>query len=313
MSKRPGKTVSPSATAAEQSFERALLNTAEVAELLRMSPRTIYHLVSRGEIPFGRARGKLLFERHQIEAWIAASTRGPALHESVNVPPVIAGSHDPLLDWAVREAGSVLALDCHGSSDGLARLASRRACAALIHIPNSSGTGYNTEAIQSALAGLPVVSLHWARREQGLIVAEGNPLRIRSLKDLIARRARVIRRQPGAGSNLLFARLLRASGASLDKLRALDTPAFSETEVAEAIADGYADAGFGIRAVADRHRLPFIPLATEDVELVAWRRSVFDPPLHRLLELGRGRRFAAHAGRLGGYDLTRHGQVCHNG
>ena len=313
MPKRPGKTVSPSATAPAQSVERALLNTAEVAELLRMSPRTIYHLVSRGEIPFGRARGKLLFERHQIDAWIAASTRGPVLNESVNLPPVIAGSHDPLLDWAVREAGSVLALECQGSSDGLARLASRRACAALIHIPNASGNGYNTEAIKSALAGLPVVSLHWARREQGLIVAEGNPLRIRSLKDLISRRARVIRRQPGAGSNLLFARLLRASGASLDKLRALDTPAFSETEVAEAIADGYADAGFAIRAVADRHRLPFIPLATEDVELVAWRRSVFDPPLHRLLELGRGRRFAAHASRLGGYDLTRHGNVCHNG
>jgi hypothetical protein len=40
---------------------------------------------------------------------------------------------------------------------------------------------------------------------------------------------------------------------------------------------------------------------------------VFDLPLNRLLELGRGRRFAAHAGRLGGYDLTRHGEVCHNG
>lgn len=313
MPKPPAKTVLPSATAPMQSVETTLLTTAEVAELLRMSPRTIYHLVSRGEIPFGRARGKLLFERHRIDAWIAASTRGPVLHESVDVPAVIAGSHDPLLDWAVREAGSGLMLDCHGSSDGLARLASRRACAALIHIPNASGAGYNTEAIQSALAGLPVVSLHWARREQGLIVAEGNPLRIRSLKDLIARRARFIRRQPGAGSNLLFARLLRASGASLEKLRALDTPAFSETEVAEAIADGYADAGFAIRAVADRHRLPFLPLACEEVELVAWRRSVFDPPLNRLLELGRGRRFAAHAGRLGGYDLARHGKVCHNG
>ncbi len=313
MPKLPGITVSTAATAPKQSVGPTLLTTAEVAGLLRLSPRTIYHLVSRGEIPFGRARGKLLFERHRIDAWIAASTRGPVLHESADVPAVIAGSHDPLLDWAVREAGAPLTVNCRGSSDGLAQLASRRACAALIHIPNANGTGYNTEAIQSALAGLPVVSLHWARREQGLIVAEGNPLRIRSLKDLIGRRARVIRRQPGAGSNLLFARLLRAAGASLERIRALDTPAFSETEVAEAIADGYADAGFAIRAVADRHRLPFIPLATEDVELVAWRRNVFDPPLNRLLELGRGRRFAAHAGRLGGYDLTLHGTVCHNG
>ena len=301
-----------SPTDSVRSGDTPLLTTAEVATLLRMSPRTIYHLVSRGDIPFGRARGKLLFERHRIDAWVAASTRGPVLHEAFDTPPLIAGSHDLLLDWAVREAGSMLTLDCHGSSDGLSRLASRRACAALIHIPNANGLGYNIEAIQRTLPGLPVVSIHWASREQGLVLGEGNPLRIRSLKDLITRRARFIRRQPGAGSNLLFARLMRAADASLEKLRALDTTAQSETEVAEAIADGYADAGFAIRAVADRHRLPFLPLATEDVELVAWRRSVFDAPLNRLLELARGRRFAAHASRLGGYDLKRHGQVCHN-
>ena len=313
MPRTRANSVSTSATEPASSGEHPLLTTAEVATLLRVSPRTIYHLVSRGEIPFGRARGKLLFERHRIDAWVAASTRGPALEETFDAPPLIAGSHDPLLDWAIREAGSMLTPDCQGSSDGLSRVASRRACAALIHIPNANGSGYNTEAIQRALPGLPVVSLHWASREQGLVLAEGNPLRIRSLKDLLARRARFIRRQPGAGSNLLFARLMRAAGASLEKLRALDAHAQSETEVAEAIADGYADAGFAIRAVADRHRLPFIPLATEDVELVAWRRSVFEAPLNCLLELARGRRFAAHAGRLGGYDLTRHGQVCHNG
>ena len=293
--------------------DNALLTTSEVADLLRISPRTVYHLVSRGEIPFGRARGKLLFERHRIDAWMAASTRGPILDEPTELPGVIAGSHDLLLDWAVRESGSGISLECNGSSDGLARLASRRACAALIHIPDPEGAGFNTHAIRSTLAGLPVVSLHWASREQGLIVAEGNPLNIQSLKDLIARRARFVRRQPGAGSNLLFARLMKAGGAKIERLRALDTSANSESEVAEAVVDGYADAGFAIRAVANRYRLPFLTLTTESVELVAWRRSVFDPPLQALLSFARSRRFAAHANRLGGYELSRHGQVCHNG
>ena len=289
------------------------LTTAEVASLLRIRPRTVYHLVSRGDIPFSRARGKLLFERHRIEAWVAATARGPALAEPESLPPIIAGSHDPLLDWVVRDQGALLSLACHGSSDGLARLATREACAALVHIPDPDGPGFNTQAIQSALSGLPVVSLHWARREQGLIVAEGNPLKIRTLNDLVRKRARFVRRQAGAGSNLLFARLMRAAGADLAKLRTLDTTAQNETEVAESIVDGYADAGFAIRAVAQRHRLPFIPLATEHVELVAWRRSVFDPPLHALLEATRSRRFAAHAARLGGYDLGDHGAVRFNG
>jgi len=79
------------------------------------------------------------------------------------------------------------------------------------------------------------------------------------------------------------------------------------------VVDGYADAGFAIRAVAQRYRLPFVPLATESVELVAWRRSVFEPHVQALLSFARSRRFAMHADRLGGYDLARHGQVCHNG
>jgi len=291
----------------------ALLTTSEVAGWLRISPRTVYHLVSRGDIPFARARGKLLFERHRIDAWMAASTRGPILDEPTELPRVIAGSHDLLLNWAVRESGSGISLECNGSVDGLARLASRRACAALVHIPDPEGGGFNTHAVRSTLAGLPVVSLHWASREQGLIVAEGNPLKIQSLKDLIARRARFVRRQAGAGSNLLFARLMKAGGAKIERLRALDTSANSESEVAEAVVDGYADAGFAIRAVAQRYRLPFVPLATESVELVAWRRSVFEPHVQALLSFARSRRFAMHADRLGGYDLARHGQVCHNG
>jgi excisionase family DNA binding protein len=289
------------------------LTTHEVADLLRISPRTVYHLVSRGEIPYGRARGKLLFERHRIDAWVAASARGPSLSEPSELPAVIAGSHDPLLDWVVRDQHSPLTLVCHGSSDGLARLATRQASAALIHIPDPEGPGFNAHAIRTALSGLPVVSLHWARREQGLIVAEGNPLRIQTLRDLLKKRARFVRRQAGAGSNLLFARLMRGAGEGLEKLRMLDTTAQSETEVAESIVDGYADAGFAIRAVAQRHRLPFIPLATEEVELVAWRRSVFDSPLHSLLEAARSRRFASHAARLGGYDLSDHGAVRFNG
>ena len=106
------------------------LTTHEVADLLRISPRTVYHLVSRGEIPYGRARGKLLFERHRIDAWVAASARGPSLSEPSELPAVIAGSHDPLLDWVVRDQHSPLTLVCHGSSDGLARLATRQASAA---------------------------------------------------------------------------------------------------------------------------------------------------------------------------------------
>lgn len=281
--------------------------------MLRMSPRTVYHLVSRGDIPFRRARGRLLFERHRIEAWLAASAQGPLMDDLGPVDQIIAGSHDPLLEWAVRNSGSGLALACQGSSDGLARLAARQACAALIHLPDPQGSGFNTQAIRDALGGLPVVSLHWAVREQGLVLAPGNPLKINSLRDLVRRRVRVVRRQSGAGSNHLFVRLLRQAGFGIEGLRVIEPLALNETEVAEAVLDGYADAGLAIRAVAQRHGLHFLPLAEESVELVAWRRSVFEPPLQALLEITRSRRFARQAKSLGGYGLTGLGAVRYNG
>ena len=293
--------------------DETLLTVAEAAQRLRMSPRTLYHLVSKARIPFLRAGGRLLFEPQRLEAWLSVSASHTATVETTPVESIIAGSHDPLLEWAVRASGADLALACHGSSDGLTRLASRRACAALVHLPDSRSDGFNTEAIQRALGGLPVVSLHWACREQGLIVAPGNPLRIKGPRDLASRRVRVIRRQPGAGSNLLFARLMREAGIPMERLRVIDAVAQNENEVAEAILDGHADTGLAIGLVAERYRLPFIRLASEAVELVAWRRSVFEPPLQALIRFAQSRKFQLHARRLAGYDLSGHGSVRYNG
>ncbi|MCL4746073.1 MAG: helix-turn-helix domain-containing protein, partial [Burkholderiaceae bacterium] len=78
------------------------LTTNEVARLLRMRPRSVYHLVSRGAIPHARARGKLLFSRAQIGQWVAAQAVGTIESKAGEPPPLIAGRHDPLLEWAAR-------------------------------------------------------------------------------------------------------------------------------------------------------------------------------------------------------------------
>lgn len=288
------------------------LTTNEVARLLRMRPRSVYHLVSRGAIPHARARGKLLFSRAQIGQWVAAQAVGTIESKAGEPPPLIAGSHDPLLEWAARESRCGLALAALGSVDGLDRFVSRNACASLIHIPNASDDGFNDDAFNERLASLPVVALHWARREQGLILARGNPLRVRSLAALARARPRFALRHAGAGSQLLLARLVREAGVSLSALRSIGPLASSETEVAQAVALGYADAGFGVRAAAVAQRLSFVPLAWESVDLVLWRRSAFEPPAQALLAFARTRRFARQAAVLGGYDVSRCGEVRFN-
>ncbi|MBB5273556.1 helix-turn-helix transcriptional regulator [Quisquiliibacterium transsilvanicum] len=288
------------------------LTTGEAAELMRMRPRTLYHLVQKGLVPHARAHGRLLFDPAQLHAWLASRSAGTPDPGGAEPPATIAGSHDPLLERAVRDSGSGLALATVGSLEGLGRFAARGACAALLHVPDSAGDGFNGEVVRQRFGRMPVVCLHWARREQGLIVAAGNPLGIGSLADLARRRHRLVLRQPGAGSQLLLAKMLREAGIDAARLRGRAALASTETEVAETVKAGLADAGFGIRAAAHRDDLGFVPLAWESADLVVWRRSVFEPPMQALLAFTRTRAFARHARALTGYDVAGCGSVLFN-
>ena len=81
-----------------------MMDTREVAAYLRLKERRVYDLARRQAIPHVRATGKLLFPRRQIDAWLAA--KSGAATESDRSPPIIAGSHDPLLEWAARTSAS---------------------------------------------------------------------------------------------------------------------------------------------------------------------------------------------------------------
>jgi excisionase family DNA binding protein len=287
-----------------------MMDVREVAAYLRLKERRIYDLAHHQAIPHVRATGKLLFPRRQIDAWLAAkSAVAPAAHG----PPLVAGSHDPLLEWAARESGSGLAILACGSRAGIAHLARGEATLAAVHWRDARTGEDNIPLIRAALAGTDIVALEWARRSQGLLVAAGNPLRIRALADLARKRLRVALRQPDAGSHRLFEHLLAAAGLRYEHLERLPRTIRAETDLAAAIAAGHADAGFGIEAAARAHGLAFIPLAVERMDLVARRRDAFEPPLQALLAFARTAEFRAHAETLGGYDVSATGRVMFNG
>jgi putative molybdopterin biosynthesis protein len=288
------------------------LTTKEVAALLRIKERKVYELVAEHAIPVSRVTGKLLFPREMVEAWVwqqaecAGGTEG--LHGR---PPVLAGSHDPLLEWALRESGSELAAFFDGSLDGLARLAAGKAIAAGLHVYEPDAEDWNRGHVARAMAGMPVVLVEWARRMQGLVVPPGNPKGIAELSDLEG--VTLMPRQERSGSHLLLDHLMRQAGLDPGRLQLLSPPARSEADVALAIAEGKADAGFAIETVARQFRLDFVPLFRERYDLAVWRRDYFEPPLQKLFAFCGDALFRTRAEELGGYDVADLGRVHYNG
>ena len=157
------------------------LTVPEAAAFLRISARKVYDLVGRGGLPHRRAGARLLFERLALAEWVRAGGDGWPLAAP---PIVLAGSHDALMDWAVRASQSPMATLARGSRDGLERVLKREACAALLHLPGRSPERFNIDAVEISLAGHDVALVNWCWRQQGLIVAAGNPRRIAALADL---------------------------------------------------------------------------------------------------------------------------------
>lgn len=287
------------------------LTTAEVAAYLRLKERKVYDLVRQGEMPCVRITGKLLFPRQAVDLWLMNHLEGDE-RSSVPVPPVLAGSHDPLLDWAARESGAALAFLCRGSMDGAQRLLEGRAMLAGMHVLTPETGEYNQPQLLGLGGMRDLVVIHWATRRQGLLLAPGNPQGVHELADLARPGLRIARRQSGAGTDTLFRWLLREAGVDHDALAFIPHPALTEDDLALAVREGHADAGLAIEASARRHGLEFIPLHHEQFQFAIRRRHYFEPPVQRLLDFARGPRLRQRAAEMGGYDVSRLGAVAYN-
>lgn len=289
----------------------SLMTTAEIAAYLRLRERTIYEMVARQTIPFTRATGKLLFPRRLIDAWLEAQTELPDAGIAP-APPIYAGSNDPLLEWALRQSGSGLAVLARGSMQGLEELGAGRAVLAGLHLIDPDSGRWNIAAVRVHLHGSRHVMIHWARRTQGLLVARGNPLGVTGLADAVKRSLRFALRSEGAGSQRLLDVLLAREGLSRAALITTECGAETHSDLAALIETGEAQCGLGLQSAAGQ--LGFLPLITdESFDLVMTRRAYFEPPMQRLLEFAKSEAFAKRATHLGGYDIAQLGDVVWNG
>jgi excisionase family DNA binding protein len=291
---------------------KAYLNTEQAAAYLGIGERKLYELVATGAVPCSKVTGKWLFPRAELDRWIEQGLIRPAGFTPSQPPPIIGGSHDPLLEWAARRSASGLALLSVGSGEGLALLAAGKVAVAAVHFhagdggPDADG---NREALLAEDCLADAVLIGFARREQGLLLPPGNPRGVGSLAAAVAAGLRFARRQPAAGAELLLARLLRAIGLDVASVRSSAAVCATGDDLAFAVRAGDADCGIASRAVAAANGLAFLPLVWEHFDLAMRRRTYFEPGPQALLALMRSEDFRRHATLLGGLDVTGAGAV----
>src|SRR5690606_16996418 len=223
-------------------------------------------------------------------------------------------SHDEamleLRNHTVRQQKLHLDIQFCGSVDAISALNEGRCIMAGFHTPPHPVRGSLPERTYKRLLkpGLHKL-IGFARREQGLIVAQGNPRSISSLKDLTRPGLRFVNRALGTGTRLLLDQMLAEQEVSaLD----IDGYAFAEPShaaVASAVAAGYADVGLGIEAAARAQQLDFVPLVEEDYYLVCLKSTLAEPAVQALLAVMKTAEWQHRLARMPGYTPSRSGEV----
>jgi putative molybdopterin biosynthesis protein len=217
---------------------------------------------------------------------------------------VAIGSHDPVLDLAAsllraRDPARTLVSGPVGSLGGLVALRDGLCHVAGCHLLDPDTGSYTLPWIERVLPGLQVEVVRLVDREQGLLVAPGNPLGVAGLGDLP--RLRYVNRQRGAGTRVLLDHELGRAGIEPAGIDGYEREEPTHLAVAAAVAAGRADAGLGVMSAARAFGLDFVPVAREPFDLVM---RPGEPAVEPLLALLGDEDFRAQVEAMGGYSTA---------
>jgi len=291
---------------------KTFLSTKEVARFLGVNEKMVYTLVAEKGLPATKVTGKWLFPRYLVEQWLE--------NETINFPKptdplppyhgllIIGGSNDILLDRTLalfnRSFPDQVAVFGNLGSLGGIRALRRNLChMAASHLLQEDGQDYNFGFAREELEQLPAV-VNFCQREQGLLLAKGNPKGIQAVADLGRPGIFIVNRPLGTGTRLLLDGALDTAGIKGKDIPGYHRECQRHLDVGLEVLSGRADAGPGIRAVAGLLDLDFLPLRWERFDFLILKDTFFERGVQLFLGLLNDHDFRELAQDLSGYDLS---------
>ena len=227
---------------------------------------------------------------------------------------VIIGSHDINIDILadeIRGQGHNIRISSGnvGSLGGLIALKKGTCHMAGSHLLDTETGEYNISYIKRYLKGVHISVFHLVLRDQGLIVAKGNPKGIKGIEDLAGSDIVFVNRQAGSGTRVLFDYKLGQLGIEPKAIKGYDHDEFTHMAVAVDVLSGAADCGMGIFAAARALDLDFVSMVREQYDLVIPSAMVEQSNIKVVLDTIRSRHFRERVTALGGYDPSKSGEL----
>jgi molybdate-binding protein len=197
-----------------------------------------------------------------------------------------------------------------GSSSAIGALKRGEVHVAGVHLADKRSGDWNLPYLNRNLKGMDCLVVTFAHWQEGLIVRQGNPKKIRGVADLARPNVKIVNREIGSGARRLLDRQLESGGIPPAKIRGYGDEILSHLEVASGIKAGVVDAGIGVQAAASICGLDFIPLQRERYDLVIPKAHYETlQGLRTLLDTIVSQPFRDELEALGGYDTREAGKV----
>jgi molybdate-binding protein/DNA-binding XRE family transcriptional regulator len=181
-----------------------------------------------------------------------------------------------------------------------------------MHLYDPQTGEHNIPFVREAVRGKNAILITLGVWEEGLLVAPGNPMGIKTVSDLVEFGATIVTHEASSGSRMLLERKLQEERVSFHTLKGFDHVVHNHQDVALSIVSGIADAGISTASIAAAFNLGFIPLHQSRYDLVILKEYLEEAPVQQFLSILGHRLVRSQLELLGGYDISNIGQVVAN-